>query len=1428
MSQSKIKSFGKIQKQLLANIYLNQQLLTESSAQKIVVSALQSKKLVDIQEGRAVITELGKNVVESELQEYIEAQKKSQDELKVGHFEKAESKGIKLTKPEAMFLQFICHSPRSLSKIKKAKHIIPALKSRGLLEIIDDEIRITQQGQEAFGKGYNESYRVFAQKDLEATFISEAKIQKQFRWKNKGEEYLALYKKGLTYQAIGELKGITRERVRQILDKTPAFHLYIEELEQAKILAERQEKEIAKQKRDENSLAAKFPDRVAELWDYEKNGDLKPEDVFVGSTMQFIWLRCPEDGHSWQKKPSEISRYSWKNGSSGCPICIGRTRKAEKQPTLTESYFEFVIEYWDFEKNESLGLDPEKLTLHSNKRVWLKCPKDGNEWQAKIFVMIKQQWAKGNAGCKVCNGTYLRKTGEWGKAGILMDCFSDNISKYWDYSKNKPLKLDPTKITLGSFKKAWFRCPLDDCEWQTSISAIANNAWKNGRSGCPACRGLVVTDKTSLITLYPDWVSNYWHYEKNDALELFPNQISRGTNREAWFKCPIDDFEWKVRVGFITKGSWALGNSGCPRCGQGWTTEAIRQFVASLEQHIPNLTQSERYKIFEQAGILGTNNSEGLKIVKDIIKGKLSGQKLREVIQGKTSQITENTDDSGVGFDANAELQEVILTIESISSSYSQEVGKGTDSIKDETIDLPQIRIQKSLEFLNSKVVASSDEEAIEFFVASRSNRIWAEVFENQSAVEGLLNFADEGYGRQVRDQFLDEYNQAIDMQIPQGWSFRVNGKVTPPNLMQKVAAVRLRNQRRMLNLSLTGTGKTIGGILGSRIIDANLTVIICPLDTINNWHAEIKHVFPDSKVTIKNFNPYWINVEEGHHYIILNHEMFQQPSTASDIRQLLERYKIDLVIVDEIHRCKQRSDDPSKRRQMVLALITNAAEKNPDLHVLGMSATPIINNLKEGKSLVELVAGVERTDLGEKATINNCMRLHQAFVTLGIRSRVKPKIKINRVTVPVDCTDLVDEIRENGTSVLKMEQILTSARIPIILSEIRPKTIIYTHYVDGIVDQLQQAIESEGWSVGFHLGGDKSGRERFINGSTDVLIASSAMAVGIDGFQKVCDRLILNIPPWTSAELEQLEGRLNRQGQVHESLTIIFPVTYGFDGDERWSWDEGRLARLQNKQTIADAAVDGLMPEGQLRTEAQAFRDLRGWLDRLKVGEQRSIERPKIFVPLPDGDVVEVRRRNAKYGDFSRMNARWNTSYSATTFQRLQKNPEEWMQYHTLYQTARKTWAIVPYEESIKWLEKRSNLVIGDFGCGEALIAKALADKHTIHNFDFIAINDSVVECDFTNTPLEDAGLDVAIFNLSLMGRNITDYIREANRTLKLDGQLLIYEVESHFRDLEGFIRGLAIAGFDIIENRVEWKFRFIRAIKSSDKLLPDLTISL
>jgi hypothetical protein len=73
----------------------------------------------------------------------------------------------------------------------------------------------------------------------------------------------------------------------------------------------------------------------------------------------------------------------------------------------------------------------------------------------------------------------------------------------------------------------------------------------------------------------------------------------------------------------------------------------------------------------------------------------------------------------------------------------------------------------------------------------------------------------------------------------------------------------------------------------------------------------------------------------------------------------------------------------------------------------------------------------------------------------------------------------------------------------------------------------------------------------------------------------------------------------------------------------------------------------------------------------------------------------------------------------------------------------------------------------------GEANLAEAVSDRHTVHSSDHVAVNDDVVACDMAHVLVDDETLDPAIFSLSLMGANFTDYIREAHRTLKLDGQL-------------------------------------------------------
>lgn len=76
-------------------------------------------------------------------------------------------------------------------------------------------------------------------------------------------------------------------------------------------------------------------------------------------------------------------------------------------------------------------------------------------------------------------------------------------------------------------------------------------------------------------------------------------------------------------------------------------------------------------------------------------------------------------------------------------------------------------------------------------------------------------------------------------------------------------------------------------------------------------------------------------------------------------------------------------------------------------------------------------------------------------------------------------------------------------------------------------------------------------------------------------------------------------------------------------------------------------------------------------------------------------------------------------------------------------------------------------NYIIADMGCGDANLAKSVSQK--VHSFDLVANNDLVTACDMAKVPLKDQSVDVVVFCLSLMGTNLTDYLKEANRILKV-----------------------------------------------------------
>ena len=827
------------------------------------------------------------------------------------------------------------------------------------------------------------------------------------------------------------------------------------------------------------------------------------------------------------------------------------------------------------------------------------------------------------------------------------------------------------------------------------------------------------------------------------------------------------------------------------------------------------LAPAELFLLAQQNG-LGTSGTRRSEFVKALTSGRLSSEALDEFANSDSGSELEQ-----MFGDVSAE--DLIEGSKDESPSDDIDIEIADDDIDNEPDDrLPEVSANSVLDSLDSDLWSTVDEEAVEFLVASGISKLWKKAYDptQLDAVRNATDTQRDGeYSERVRTEFLAELDAAESLPIPDGYNFRINGELILPNLMQRHVAAQVRDRRRVGNWSGTGAGKTLSAVLASRVIDADLTVVLCPNAVIHNgWIDTIQNAFPTARIATKTLTPKW-PTGNGPRYLILNYETLQQPTSESRLAEFLEANRVDCVVIDEIHYTKQRTDEASKRRRLTTALCATAVEENPELAVLGMSATPVINNLREGVSMIELVSGLDHSDLKTTASVDNCMKIHQRLVRLGTRW-MPPYPEFSKQNPRVDVSHAVDEIRalpKGNSGLLGLEQILLEAKLGCILEHVEDGTLIYTEYVDEIVLTLTKALSEAGWKVGRYTGEDKTGLVPFLQGKLNVLIGSSSVGTGVDGLQHRARKLIIACAPWTAAAYEQLVGRLVRQGQL-QPVEVVFPLTFAHVNGEEWSWCQSRLNRLQYKKSIADAAVDGIVPTGHLRSPEQAFQDALGWLKRVEGGDITEIKRGRIVVPLSDKP-VDVERRAARYGDFSVMNNRWNSTASGKLHERLHDDPTEWANYHTLYSQARTTWAVVPFEKIGDWISQLPrNRIVGDFGCGEDLLGQRLrGDGYLVHSFDHVAISDDVVRCDIgEGVPLADSEIDVAVFSLSLMGANSGDYLREAARTLVFDGRLIICEASVRLPEDNEIRSRLTRLGFHVTDINRDGQFTFIQAIRT------------
>lgn len=330
-----------------------------------------------------------------------------------------------------------------------------------------------------------------------------------------------------------------------------------------------------------NDLATKNPE-LAKEWNYEKNGELKPEEFASGSDEK-VWWKCRK-GHEWRAVIS--SRHS----GVGCPIC-----DSERHTSFPEFAIEYYLKKYEIDvihpyKEKGYELDiyipSKKIAIEYDGYLWhkgkekkdlaknLKCKNDGiilyrlreglqvlndtsidyivdrnqknlSEVIKKILLEIIGVDIEIDIERDSIEIEKLRKYNEKTNSLLLL---RPALSKEWNTKKNGGLK--PEYVFSSSHKKVWWICKKGH-EWRASI------AKRSGGQGCPICSGKQVLMGCNDLAMVNPPLAKEWNYEKNG--DLTPKDITAGSDKKVWWICD-NGHEWQAKVFDRNRGK------GCPYC----------------------------------------------------------------------------------------------------------------------------------------------------------------------------------------------------------------------------------------------------------------------------------------------------------------------------------------------------------------------------------------------------------------------------------------------------------------------------------------------------------------------------------------------------------------------------------------------------------------------------------------------------------------------------------------------------------------------------------------------------------------------------------------------------------------------------------------------------------------------------------------------
>ena len=322
--------------------------------------------------------------------------------------------------------------------------------------------------------------------------------------------------------------------------------------------------------------------RLAQEWNYEKNGALKPED-FTESSGKRVWWKCNK-GHEWQ------ARIADRNTGHGCPYCSnryiinGENDLQTANPTLANE--------WNYEKNENLK--PENFAANSGRRVWWKCRK-GHEWQATIVSRNR-----GNV-CPICSSEQRTSFPEYAIVYYLSKYGLEVMHSYKEQGYELDIYIPAKRIAIEYDGYLWhknktkqdleknYKCAKDGIKLYrireglpllngSSIDYVVQRNQEDLPEILEEVLSEIVTtnvdvdidrdsiaienlreynEKVSSLLYSSPEIADEWNCEKNGKLK--PEHFTANSHKKVWWKCS-QGHEWQSAIANRTRGN------GCPYC----------------------------------------------------------------------------------------------------------------------------------------------------------------------------------------------------------------------------------------------------------------------------------------------------------------------------------------------------------------------------------------------------------------------------------------------------------------------------------------------------------------------------------------------------------------------------------------------------------------------------------------------------------------------------------------------------------------------------------------------------------------------------------------------------------------------------------------------------------------------------------------------